>query len=80
MCTHASPMQGIFMYWITSNCYSLVQVIVLKNKTISRSLGIPQKADLEAKQAPVVPTVLYSQKPRQRPSAQPAKDEPLSQK
>ncbi|KAI9304383.1 60Kd inner membrane protein-domain-containing protein [Cunninghamella echinulata] len=32
---------GVFVYWITSNIYSLAQVMALKNPSIRKSLNIP---------------------------------------
>jgi YidC/Oxa1 family membrane protein insertase len=33
--------QGVFVYWISSNVYSLIQMGVMRNAKIRRSLGIP---------------------------------------
>eukprot|EP00002_Diphylleia_rotans_P014273 TRINITY_DN2781_c0_g1_i1.p1 TRINITY_DN2781_c0_g1~~TRINITY_DN2781_c0_g1_i1.p1 ORF type:complete len:347 (-),score=61.77 TRINITY_DN2781_c0_g1_i1:255-1295(-) len=66
---------GVFMYWITSNCYSLLQVMLLKRKAVSRFLGIPQKEDLEAKQPPILAPVTYTQKPRPKSKATEASEQ-----
>ncbi|KAI9318485.1 60Kd inner membrane protein-domain-containing protein [Dichotomocladium elegans] len=33
---------GVFVYWITSNCVSITQILALKNPAIRKALDIPQ--------------------------------------
>jgi hypothetical protein len=42
---------GVFMYWITANTFSLCQVLVLKIPGLKAALGIPDVAKIQAEQA-----------------------------
>jgi membrane protein insertase Oxa1/YidC/SpoIIIJ len=35
-------LQGLFVYWCTNNCISLVQTGVLKNENVRKTLDIPK--------------------------------------
>ncbi len=67
---------GVFMYWITANTFSLCQVLVLKIPGLKAALGIPDVAKIQAEQAaasglpvpgqtpavktPVIPTTVFA--------------------
>lgn len=62
----ASFPQGVFVYWITSNFYSLGQSQLLRNKAVKKLVGIPEMLVLPDGTAKVVtdePKVLLSNKP-----------------
>lgn len=66
----ASFPQGVFVYWITSNFFSLGQSLALKNKAMKRLVGIPEMVMLPDGSAKVLtsesPTVLLSTKPKKK--------------
>ena len=63
--------QGVFMYWVTSNLFSLGQSLVFKVPRVRRALNLPDLSYLRttAKGLPIEagkPIVTFSQPPRQR--------------
>lgn len=63
----ASFPQGVFVYWITSNFYSLGQSTLLRNKAVKRLVGIPDMVLMPDGTARVAgdgpPKVLLTQRP-----------------
>jgi len=62
---------GVFLYWIPSNVFSLLQVLLLKVPFMKSLLGFPKMpaaaatATATAKQAePVIPKLVYSTRPK----------------
>jgi len=65
---------GVFMYWITANSFSLCQVLLLKIPGLKEALGIPDMAKITADQAaaagqsgqpaavkaPVIPSAVFA--------------------
>ena len=61
---------GVFMYWLSANLFSLTQVLILKIPGVKAALGIPLLPTAPPAQpaeslAPRIPAVIYSSRPQQ---------------
>ncbi len=75
---------GVFMYWISANSFSLAQVLILQIPGVKQALGIPAlpkpappPASAESL-APRIPAAVYSTRPSTKPVAHtPSPAQPL---
>ena len=75
---------GVFMYWITANGFSLAQVLILQIPGVKQVLGIPvlptpaPPPPPAESLAPHIPAVVYSSRPAAKPLPHvPAPSQPL---
>ena len=59
----ASLPQGVFVYWVTSNCFSFAQTAAFKWKWLRAWCRIPDTRHLSAAKPPPAPAVLLENRP-----------------
>lgn len=68
--------QGVFLYWVTSNVFSLGQSVLFKVPSVRKALKLPDLAHMRATATglPIVdsgkPVVTFAQPPKQKKAKQ----------